>query len=92
MQFRDQLRKLFLSLDLKISGKWFLLSAAIGIVAGLFRRKRTALHSTRRPLPPRVAGEKDSLVRPDATQFDKTPARLARQVNKILTLATLRTG
>ena len=32
------------------------------------------------------------LVRWDATRFDKTPVRLVRQVNKILTLATLRTG
>ena len=51
-----------------------------------------ARHNSRRPLPPRVAGEKDSLVRSDSTQFDKTPVRLVRQVNKILTPATLRTG
>lgn len=66
MQINDRLRKLFADLDLRTSGKWFVLSALIGVVAGvggiLFQlTSQSVLHFTLTQVtgyaPPEPAGE-----------------------------------
>lgn len=66
MQTTDRIRKLLVDLDLHASGKWFILSAAIGIVAGLgaiifLLVSQTVLHFTLTQItgyaPPEPAGE-----------------------------------